>query len=129
MTVLVIVLGAAVGAPLRYLLDRWITGRTAPGADARRFGEVPWGLFTVNVLGSAVAGVALASTSGVVRTLLVTGLCGTFTTFSGFSWEGRRLWSTQRTSAWVTIIGMPIACLAAFLVAQQAARAIGALLG
>lgn len=126
MTVLAIVLGAAVGAPLRFLVDRWVTGRTA-AADGRRFGEVPWGLFAVNVIGSFVAGAALAGTTGVVRTLLVTGLCGTFTTFSGFSWEGRRLWSTHRPSAWLTVAVMPLACLAAFLVAQQVADQVAGL--
>jgi CrcB protein len=86
MTYLWVALGAAVGAPLRYLTDRWITTRTA--------GRLPWGTFAVNVLGSLVLGLlAGAGLAGDVPWQLVvgTGFCGALTTYSTFAWETVRL--------------------------------------
>jgi len=54
MTILLIALGAAVGAPARYLTDRTIQSRHAT--------VFPWGTFTVNVFGSFILGVLAAST-------------------------------------------------------------------
>ena len=108
MTLVLIAIGAAIGAPLRYLVDRSVTSR----ARGRAF---PWGLFTVNVVGSGVAAVVLATTTGDLRLLLTIGLCGAFTTFSGFGWESVSLWSTARAAFWATVIGMPLACTAAFM--------------
>ena len=45
---LVVAAGGAVGAPLRYLTDRFVSRRV----DAL----FPWGTFTVNVVGSAILG-------------------------------------------------------------------------
>lgn len=110
---LAVVLGGAVGAPLRFVVDRAVTRRTAAATPAREF---PWGLLVVNVLGSLVAGVVLASTSGDMRVLLLAGFCGAFTTFSGFAWEADRLWSTARGAFWGAVLAMPVACVAAFLI-------------
>jgi fluoride ion exporter CrcB/FEX len=55
--VLAIALGAAIGAPSRFILDRWVVGH----APTKRF---PWSLLVVNVLGSAIAGVVFALTTG-----------------------------------------------------------------
>ncbi len=103
MTVLAVVLGAAVGAPLRYLVERWLMRPSGP----------PWGLFAVNVAGSALAGAVVALATGDLRTLLLVGLCGPFTTFSGYSWASVRLWPDERGAFWITVLGMPIACVAA----------------
>lgn len=82
MTALLVMLGGAVGAPLRYLVDQ---------AMRRRFGDrFPWGTFTVNVVGSAALG-ALAGTSTAVHALLGIGLCGALTTYSTFGYETVRL--------------------------------------
>jgi CrcB protein len=78
---------------LRYLVDRAVTARTA-GTQPRR--EFPYGLLAVNVLGSALAGLVLATTTGDLRVLLLAGFCGAFTTFSGYGWEVTRLWDTAR---------------------------------
>ncbi|MGW7330230.1 fluoride efflux transporter CrcB [Streptomyces sp. NPDC054840] len=88
---LLVVAGAAVGAPLRYLLDRAVQARL-DGPDA----VFPWGTFAVNaaaclVLG-ALAGAALAgAASSRLQLLLGAGLCGALSTYSTFSYETLRL--------------------------------------
>ncbi|MER6251202.1 fluoride efflux transporter CrcB [Streptomyces sp. NPDC001584] len=85
---LLVVAGAAVGAPLRYLLDRAV--------QARHESAFPWGTFVVNaaaclVLG-ALAGAALAgAASSQLQLLLGAGLCGALSTYSTFSYETLRL--------------------------------------
>src|SRR5205085_12029913 len=77
-TLLLVALGAAVGAPLRYLaghlLDR--------GAE----GGLPWGTVLVNVVGSFVLGLVsgLAPSQEAVAFLGV-GFCGGLTTYSAFA--------------------------------------------
>lgn len=86
MTILLIALGAAVGAPARYLTDRAIQSRHAT--------VFPWGTFTVNVFGSFIFGVLAASTHRLDPALaagLGTGFCGALTTYSTFSYETLRL--------------------------------------
>jgi fluoride exporter len=83
---LFVALGAAVGAPLRYLVDRAVQGR--------HDSLFPWGTFTVNVTGSLILGVltgAAAAIPGPVTQVLGTGLCGALTTYSTFSYETLRL--------------------------------------
>jgi fluoride exporter len=87
-TLCLIILGAAIGAPLRYLTDQAV--------QARHDTVFPWGTFTVNVAGSLVLGVVtgavLAGAAPQSLHLLVgVGLCGTLTTYSTFSYETLRL--------------------------------------
>ncbi|MFD2765074.1 fluoride efflux transporter CrcB [Micromonospora eburnea] len=84
MTVLLIAIGAALGAPLRYLTDRAV--------QARHSSVFPWGTLTVNVSGSLLLG-ALAGvpTSPAVAALVGTGFCGALTTWSTLSYETLRL--------------------------------------
>jgi fluoride exporter len=49
---LLVVLGAAVGAPARYLTDRWLQSTHGTG--------FPWGTFAVNVVASVLAGLGAA---------------------------------------------------------------------
>ncbi|GGO61177.1 fluoride efflux transporter CrcB [Nonomuraea cavernae] len=88
MTVLLVFLGGAIGAPARYLIDRYV--------QSRRRGVFPWGTLTVNVLGSLVLGFLLGMGAGAglpaqVLLLVGTGVCGALTTFSTFGFETLRL--------------------------------------
>ncbi|MEV0003594.1 fluoride efflux transporter CrcB [Micromonospora sp. NPDC050980] len=84
MTALLIVLGAALGAPLRYLADRAV--------QARHDSVFPWGTLSVNVAGSLVLGAVLAVPADPAVTALVgTGFCGALTTWSTLSYETLRL--------------------------------------
>ncbi|MEV4490763.1 fluoride efflux transporter CrcB [Micromonospora coxensis] len=84
MTVLLVALGAALGAPLRYLVDRAV--------QARHGATFPRGTLTVNVVGSLLLGVLVAIPAGpAVTALLGTGFCGAFTTWSTFGYETVRL--------------------------------------
>jgi len=82
-TVLLVALGAAVGAPLRYLVDQFIQGR--------HDSVFPWGTLTVNVVGSFLLGLLAATVSGPWIALLGTGFCGALTTYSTFGYETVRL--------------------------------------
>jgi fluoride exporter len=89
---LLVVFGAAVGAPARYLIDRTI--------QARHDTVFPWGTFSANIIGSFLLGLlATASlhTSHDLLALLGTGLCGALTTYSTFGYETVRL-IQQRTT-------------------------------
>lgn len=84
MTALLVVLGAAVGAPLRYAVDRVVRARTAS--------MFPWGTLLVNVAGSALLGFLAALPAGEGwRALLGTGFCGALTTYSTLGYETVRL--------------------------------------
>ncbi|MFE0729846.1 fluoride efflux transporter CrcB [Streptomyces antibioticus] len=85
---LLVMAGAAVGAPLRYLTDRTV--------QARHDTVFPWGTFTVNVVGCLTLGlitgaVAAGGVSSDVQLLIGTGLCGALTTYSTLSYETLRL--------------------------------------
>jgi fluoride exporter len=82
---LLVFAGGAVGAPLRYLADRYVQGR-----HRLRF---PLGTLLVNVFGSFVLGVVAGGSAHLgwsprVAQLAGMGLCGGFTTFSTFAVEG-----------------------------------------
>ncbi|MBD0737778.1 fluoride efflux transporter CrcB [Streptomyces sp. CBMA29] len=85
---LLVIVGAMVGAPMRYLTDRSV--------QSRHDSLFPWGTFTVNVVGCLVLGVvtgavAEGAASSHLQVLLGTGLCGALTTYSTFSYETLRL--------------------------------------
>ncbi|MDA8372434.1 MAG: fluoride efflux transporter CrcB [Nocardiopsaceae bacterium] len=91
MSWLLVIAGAAVGAPLRYLTDRAV--------QARHDTAFPWGTLTVNaagclILGLATGAVSHGAASSPVHLLVGTGLCGALTTYSTFSYETLRLAET-----------------------------------
>jgi fluoride exporter len=87
-SVLYVALGAAAGAPLRYLADL---------AIQRRHDSVfPWGTLVVNIAGSFLFGLVVAlAGGGDLGTGMVAGLgvgfCGALTTYSTFGYETLRL--------------------------------------
>jgi len=88
MSLFLVITGAAIGAPLRYLSDRAV--------QARHDTVFPWGTFTVNVLGSLILGlvtgaVTAGGASPQLQLALGTGFCGALTTYSTFSYETLRL--------------------------------------
>lgn len=101
-----VALGAAIGAPLRYLVDRAVTLCTASS-------PVPLGLLVVNVSGSAILGLVLGLHQPTLTLVAGSGFCGALTTFSGFAWEGTRLWSVRRGAFWGFVSLMVAGCLVA----------------
>jgi len=84
MTVLWVAVGAAVGAPLRYLVD-W-------GLRAWLGERFPWGILLCNVAGSLLLGVLAGVAAGAGwNALLGIGFCGTLTTYSTFGYDTVRL--------------------------------------
>ncbi len=121
MTILLIALGAAVGAPARYLTDRAI--------QSRHDGVFPWGTFTVNVFGSFILGVLAASTHRLDPALaagLGTGFCGALTTYSTFSYETLRLLEGRASFyAAANIVASVAAGLGAAVIGLAVGTAIG----
>lgn len=121
MTWLLVGLGAAVGAPARYLTDRLI--------QARHDSVFPWGTLAVNVVGCLVLG-GLAGTAGRLSpgltATLGTGFCGALTTYSTFSYETLRLVETRaRLYALANVLLSVVLGSAAALLGWWAASATG----
>jgi CrcB protein len=94
-------LAGVIGAPTRYLVDGLVSGRTG--------GELPLGTFVINVSGSLLLGLL----TGLVlyhgfptapRTVLGTGFCGAYTTFSTFAYETIRLAEEGETGAALRVV-------------------------
>lgn len=89
MTALLVALGAAVGAPSRYLLNHWMRARWGATPTA--------GTLTVNVLGSFVLALAVAAgVDGSWLALVGTGFCGALTTFSTLALELQDAFGDER---------------------------------
>ncbi len=104
MTALLVALGAAVGAPLRFALGEWLDE------------DFPVGTLVVNVVGSALLGLfsGLALTESTAA-LLGTGLCGGMTTYSAFAVQTHRVGTRYA----VLTIGLSLgACALGFSVGQ-----------
>jgi CrcB protein len=111
MTVALVLVGGALGAPLRYLTDLLVRSRV----DSL----LPWGTWCVNVAGSFVLGVVAAAVSlngapGWLSTLVGTGLCGSLTTFSTFGYETLRLVEEGfwRTAGLYLVVSLSVGLLA-----------------
>ncbi|WP_371582750.1 fluoride efflux transporter CrcB [Streptomyces sp. NBC_01314] len=117
-----VIVGAMVGAPLRYLTDRAVQSRYDT--------DFPWGTFAVNVGGSLILGIltgaAAAGAAGShLRLVLGTGLCGALTTYSTFSYETLRLArGGARFHAAVNVVASVTAGLGAVFVGLAAAQAL-----
>jgi CrcB protein len=109
-TVLLVALGAAVGAPIRFVAGRHLDGR------------LHWGTLAVNLTGSLVLGVlAGAGVPAQAMALLGTGFCGGLTTYSSFAVQGVGA-GPRRGPAYVvaTVVG----CLAAAALGDLIGKAL-----
>ncbi|WP_017586408.1 fluoride efflux transporter CrcB [Nocardiopsis ganjiahuensis] len=80
MSALLVALGAAVGAPVRFLVDLELKHRLGAA--------FPWATLLVNTVGSLILGALMAlPLSPGATALLGTGLCGALTTYSTFAYE------------------------------------------
>ena len=112
MTLLLVLAGGVIGAPLRYLTDLLV--------QSRHDSVFPWGTFIVNVAGSLVLGLVLgAASNGALPASVVafvgTGICGALTTFSTFGFETVRLveegsWLEAGTNAVASLLVGLAAC-------------------
>lgn len=98
MTALLVAVGGAAGALLRWGVGRWLSGS--------RF---PWATLIVNVVGSLLLGVVVAATDGWPQTLLGTGVAGALTTYSTFALETLLLAGEGRRSAAVLNVAASLA--------------------
>jgi CrcB protein len=109
MTALLVVAGAVVGAPLRYLADLLV--------QSRHDTVFPWGTLTVNAAGSLLLGLVAGAVSGGapawLLTLAGTGFCGAFTTFSTFGFETLRL--VEDGSLLEAVLNIAVSLLAGFV--------------
>lgn len=76
MIALYICLGAAIGAPARYLIDQYL----------RKFSDKPFGTFIVNVIGSFLVGLTFTNKTH-WHDFVAVGFAGAFTTWSTFIFD------------------------------------------
>ncbi|MFF3464216.1 fluoride efflux transporter CrcB [Streptomyces sp. NPDC001984] len=121
---LLVVIGAVVGAPLRYLTDRAV--------QSRHDSVFPWGTFAVNLTGCLVLGlltgaVSAGAAGSHLQLVLGTGLCGALTTYSTFSYETLRLTETGAALyAAVNVVASVVAGLGAAFAGGAIAQAVWA---
>jgi CrcB protein len=108
-TPLLVALGAALGAPLRFLCASILDRRGLPA-----------GTLLVNVAGSLVLGLLVgADVDGAPLALLGTGFCGGFTTYSAFAVQTHRLGGLRGAAyAAATVAASLVACALGFVLAQ-----------
>ena len=73
MNTVLIIIGAAIGAPTRFAIDQYI----------KKFTSKPYGIFIVNIVGSFILGLTFKSSEH-AHDLLAIGFAGAFTTWSTF---------------------------------------------
>ncbi len=94
MSWLLVALGAALGASLRYLL----------GHLGDRPGRLPWGTVVANLVGSFVLGLVIGAGDS-VHALVGLGLCGALTTYSAFAVQAHHL--GLRRGALLVLVTLP----------------------
>ena len=121
-TVLGIAFAGALGALARYGVDEWLE---------RRSGIFPWGIFVVNITGAFLIGVTVEALEPRfedevwVRTAVVTGFLGAYTTFSTLSLDTYRLLSAGHMGpALANSVGTLAAGLAAVWLGLRVGRLV-----
>jgi CrcB protein len=119
---LVISLGAIVGANARYLLSRFA---------ARELGSAfPYGTLFINIAGSLIVGFFLVWTTERVLAdprwrLVVVGFCGSFTTFSSFAFETMAYFEQgQWVLMFTNVLSNNLLCLGGALAGMALARVL-----
>jgi CrcB protein len=117
-----IALGGALGALARYGVDEWFE---------RRGGLFPWGIFVVNVSGAFLIGFLVEvmeprfEDAAWVRTMVVTGFLGAYTTFSTFTLDTYRLLEAgDNGTALLNAVGSVVAGLVAVWLGLKLGRAV-----
>ena len=108
MTLLLVALGGAVGAAVRFVVAHHLDSR------------VPWGTLLVNVAGSFLLGLwSGLALEGNAMALLGVGFCGGFTTYSAFAVQTHaRGWAGGTAYAGATIVLALLACAGGFVAGQ-----------
>ena len=121
--VLVICLGAIVGANARYFISRFAAQVLGP--------VFPYGTLFINVVGSFIVGFFVVWTSERVlvdprwRLLVVVGFCGSLTTFSSYAFESMSFFERgQWLLMFTNIFGNNLLCLAGALAGMAMARVL-----
>ena len=121
--VLVICLGAIVGANARYFISRYAAQVLGP--------VFPYGTLFINVVGSLIVGFFVVWTSERVlvdprwRLLVVVGFCGSLTTFSSYAFESMSFFERgQWLLMFANIFGNNLLCLAGALAGMGLARVL-----
>ncbi len=111
MSTLMVILGAAIGAPARFLVDQYF----------KKFTDKPIGTFTVNILGSFLIGLTFATTDA-LHDFLAIGFAGAFTTWSTFIIDLYLGYETKRykVAAANLVASISVGLLAAYLGYQLA---------
>ena len=121
--ILIISLGAIVGANARYFLSRLAVKELGP--------VFPYGTLVINVLGSLVVGFFVIWTTERVladprwRLLVVVGFCGSFTTFSSYAFESMSFFDRgQWMLMFANVLSNNLLCLGSALAGMALARAL-----
>ncbi len=118
-----VAIGGAVGASGRYLFSAQMLHWFGP--------HFPWGTFGVNLLGSFVMGLIAEGlalkfhVSPEMRSFLMTGVLGGFTTFSAFSLDAANM--MQRGDGWLSALyvgGSVVGAIAALFAGLYFARLV-----
>jgi CrcB protein len=121
--VLVICLGAIIGANARYFISRYAAQVLGP--------VFPYGTLFINVVGSLIVGFFVVWTSQRVlvdprwRLLVVVGFCGSLTTFSSYAFESMAFFENGQWLLTLTnIFSNNLLCLGGALVGMALARVL-----
>jgi len=120
---LIISLGAIIGANARYLISRSAVNILGP--------VFPYGTLFINVVGSSIVGFFMVWTSERVfidprwRLLVIVGFCGSFTTFSSYAYETMAYFEQgQWLLMWTSILTNNVLCLLGVLAGIALARVL-----
>ncbi|MFM1917067.1 MAG: hypothetical protein RJB01_582 [Actinomycetota bacterium] len=113
---LLVALGGAIGASLRFGVERIFTRRTA-------MTHFPFALWVVNTIGSFIAGcVVVLGQRGLATLFLVVGVAGALTTYSGFARAVSDLWRTSRRQFFYAVAGITVSSLTAVVLGMGCAH-------